>query len=148
MAESAGTDIGLHGDTAGDGGQTRAAAAAPAGAAAPPPAAAAKAEAKRGKKKGKEGEVPLATLVHDDVMKWIRYTEAKVPIDQLKFYLRVEYGQIRPLKAQDVEARLVGFRNNLPTSRIKVTLWDFEVDSDGDGVPPFPNADAIQRTPF
>jgi hypothetical protein len=75
-------------------------------------------------------------LAKGDVAPWIREAEAVVAVDRLRLDNRVEYGQIRPLKAKDVEARVAAMRNNPPTSRIKVTLWEYEMDPQGNGVLP------------
>ena len=88
------------------------------------------------KKKSQKPDRPLAELAKADVTPWIREAEAVVALDRLRLDNRVEYGQIRPLKTKDVETRVAAMHNNPPTSRIKVTLWEYEMDAQGNGVLP------------
>ena len=96
-------------------------------------ATAAKGRKGKGKKKGPE-DAPLGALVMEDVEPFIRARELVVPVDALRLDLRVEHGQIRGLKQEDVAALATAMARNPPTSRVHVTLWEYDLDADGNGV--------------
>lgn len=119
--------------------ETEAAGAAPAPGTDVPAAkpAAAKKRAGAGAKAKKAAEAPLADLVKEDVLPYVRDPEAVVDIDLLEVDHRVELGQIRALDKKEVERLLTAMRHNPPTARVRVTLWEKELDESGDGVTPF-----------
>ena len=83
------------------------------------------------KKAAKGGDVPLAQLVKADVKPYIKETEKPIPLDLLHLDAQQQYGQIRPLRAEEVDRMAAGMVENPPQSRLHAVVWE----QDQQGIP-------------
>ena len=84
------------------------------------------------KSKGASGDVSLAKLVKADVKPYIVATEQPIPLDLLHLDSQQQHGQIRPLRAEEVDRKAAGMVENPPQSRLHVVVWE----RDPEGVSP------------
>ena len=84
-------------------------------------------------------------MAAEDVAAWYRYADLVVDLDKLRLDTKAELGQIRTLRQSEVDRLERELELNPPVARVRVTLWEQELDDNGDGASLAPRHGMLNR---